>query len=178
MTTANEKSKVYKFIGKAYWAKVYEPDEFRGASNWKIDLVVDEENLKKYKEAGIQGKVKSNEEGPVLAFKRPYTKLIKGVQQIFSGPKILKEDGSVLVEYKKNEEGTAFERVGNPVLIGNGSVVEVTVVVYPTTMGPGQRMESVRIIDLIEYASDEGKYQDRVIVGEVPNTDNKKKAPW
>lgn len=175
--TDKKKTETYKFIGKAFWAKVYEADEFRGTTNWKIDLEVDDENLKLYKESGIQGKVKSNDSGPVVSFKRPTTKLIKGVQQIFAGPKIMDKDGKVIVEYKKNDAGTGFDRVGDPVLIGNGSLVEVTVSVYPTSMGPGQRLESVRIIDLIEYTpTNDGNFNDRIVVGGTPN--DGVKAPW
>lgn len=176
MTNKTAKTETYKFTGKALWAKVYEADEFRGSSNWKIDLEVDAENLEKYKKAGIQGKVKSNENGPVLSFKRPTTKLIKGTQQIFSGPRIIDKDGKVIVEYKKNDAGTGFDRVGDPVLIGNGSVVECTVTVYPTDMGPGQRLESVKVLDLIEYAPTPSEREDRIVVG-APNLSDVK-APW
>ncbi len=171
-------TKTYKFVGKAQWAKVYEADEFRGSTNWKIDLELDNENLALYKESGIQGKVRSNENGPVVSFKRPTTKLIKGVQQIFAGPKVIDNTGKTIVEYKKSEDGTKFERVGTPVLIGNGSIVEVTVQVYPTSMGPGQRLESVKIIDLIEYApTNDGGFSDRIIVGDTKE-DKTVKAPW
>jgi hypothetical protein len=171
-------TKTFKFVGKAQWAKVYEADEFRGTKNWKIDLNLDKENLEVYKESGIQGKVRENEEGPLVSFKRPTTKLIKGVQQIFSGPRIIDKDGKPIVEYKKNAEGTAFDRVGEPVLIGNGSVVECTVSVYPTSMGPGQRLETVKIIDLIEYTPSAGGEfgSDRIVVGATP--DSTVKAPW
>lgn len=179
--TKTMKTKIYKFIGEASWAKVYEADEFRGSSNWKIDVKLDKEMLAQYKEAGIQGKLHEKEDGTYASFKRPTTKLIKGVQQIFSGPRILDKDGKTIVEYKKNDAGTGFDRVGEPVLIGNGSVVEVTVSVYPTSMGNGQRMESVKIIDLIEYTSGGGGEfgSDRIVVG--ATTDGEApgiKAPW
>lgn len=177
MAETKAKTETYKFIGKALWAKVYDADEFRGASNWKIDLELDEDNLALYKKAGIQGKIRENENGPVVSFKRPTTKLIKGVQQIFAGPKVLDKDGKVLVEYKKNNDNTGFDRVGTPTLIGNGSLVEVTVSVYPTSMGPGQRLESVRIIDLIEYKPDNSDgFSDRIIVDN--GVDKSVKAPW
>jgi hypothetical protein len=173
----NKKSstKTYKFIGNAQWAKVYEPDEYRGTKNWKIDIELDKENLALYKESGIQGKVRENENGPLVSFKRPVTKLIKGTQQIFSGPKIVDKDDKVIVDYKKNEAGTAFDTVGTPVLIGNGSKVECTVTVYQTDMGPGQRLEQVKIIDLIEYSGG-GDSSDRIVV--TPTVDNTVKAPW
>jgi hypothetical protein len=177
--TTKGKTEFYKFTGKASWAKVYEPEEFRGSTNWKINIYLDDAELEKRKKAGIQSKVYEDEEGTYVTFKRPQTKLIKGQQQIFAGPKIVDKDGKAIVEYKKNDAGNGFDRIGDPVLIGNGSVVEVTVAVYPTPMGNGQRLESVRIVDLIEYSPDGGNsdYADRIVVGAEAPKDGVK-APW
>lgn len=179
--TTNGKTEVFKFTGKALWAKVYEADEFRGSRNFTMDLEVDKDNLALYKKAGIQGKVKENENGPVLKFKRPETKLIKGVATTFAPPKIVDKDGNPIVEYKKNADGTGFDRIGDPVLIGNGSIVEVAVSVYPTSMGNGQRLESIRVIDLIEYRPDgNGDFEDRIVA--TPKTTDAAaggvKGPW
>lgn len=140
----------HKFTGKAKWAKVYDPEEFRGSVNWKIDVYLDKEQLKKRLDAGIQSKVYEDEDGTYVTFKRPKTKLIKNKLNEFSGPKITDNDG-VVVEYKKSADGSTWDRVGTPVLIGNGSEVEVDVAVYDTAMGKGQRLESVKILDLITY---------------------------
>lgn len=164
----------YKFTGKAKWAKVYEPEEFRGAVNWKIDLYLDDKGLRERAAAGIQSKVYEDEEGSYVTFKRPKTKVIKGVLNEFSGPKIIDADGKVLVSYKKNDEGNAWERVGTPVLIGNGSTVEVEVAVYDTQMGKGQRLETVKIIDLIEYKPDTGS--NTIIKSDAPSSPSK--TPW
>lgn len=166
----------HKFTGKASWAKVYDADEFRGSKNWKINLYLDEDELAKRKAAGIQSKVYEDEEGKYVVFKRPETKVIKGTLRQFCGPDILDADGKTLVTYKKNSDGSAFERVGNPVLIGNGSTVEVEVSVYPTSMGNGQRLESIKIIDLIVYESDgTGDWDDSITVGGKPE---EIKKPW
>ena len=177
-------SKYVKFVGKAFWAKVYEPDEFRGQSNWKIDLVVDDDTLKEYKKHGIQKKVRENEAGTVVSFTRPKTKEIKGQNNLFHAPKIFDKDGNVLVDYKVNEAKDGFDRVGDPVLIGNGSEVELTVVVYDwgtkTNGGIGQRLESVKILDLIEYKSEGGGGSGSIAVGDdkpVAGEDGIK-APW
>lgn len=173
------KTELYKFTGKAKWAKIYEPEEFRGSTNWKINIYLDDAEMAKRKKAGIQSKTYEDEDGTYVTFKRPQTKLIKGQQQIFSGPKVIDKDGKTLVEYKKNAAGNGFERVGEPVLIGNGSIVEASVSVYPTSMGNGQRLESVRIIDLIEYNPDNGgDFGDRIIVGGEKSADDGVKAPW
>lgn len=144
-------SETIKFTGKAKWAKIYEPEEFRGATNWKINVYLDKDNLEKRKKAGIQSKVYDDEDGTYVTFKRPQTKLIKKVLNEFSPPKVYDENGNCIVDYKKSADGTKFERVGEPVLIGNGSEVEVSVIVYDTPMGKGQRLESIKILDLIEY---------------------------
>lgn len=165
----------YKFTGKAKWAKIYEPEEFRGSTNWKIDVYLDKKQLDARKKAGIQSKVYEDEDGTYVTFKRPKTKLIKGVLNEFSGPKVFDKDGETLVSYHKNADGTNWERMGNPVLIGNGSTVEVEVAVYDTSMGKGQRLESIKVIDLIEYKSDGGG-NTIIKSGDAPTTGVK--TPW
>ena len=168
-------TEIHKFTGKAKWAKVYDAEEFRGSTNWKIDVYLDKKGLDARSKAGIQSKVYEDEDGKYVSFKRPKTKLIKGVLNEFSGPKILDKDGNELVSYRKAADGLNWERVGNPVLIGNGSEVEVTIAVYDTQMGKGQRLESVRVIDLIEYKSDGGGFD--TIVKSAPTTGTSK-TPW
>lgn len=169
-------TETYKFTGKAKWAKVYDPEEFRGASNWKINLYLNDLEVEKRKKAGIQSKTYSDEDGTYVTFKRPQTKLIKGVLNEFSPPKIFDVNGNCIVDYKKSADGTNFERVGKPVLIGNGSVVEATVTVYDTQMGKGQRLESIKIIDLIEYEGGSG-FSDS-ITKSPPNTGAPSITPW
>lgn len=169
-------TETYKFTGKSKWAKVYDPEEFRGASNWKINVYLDDAEIAKRKKAGIQSKTYSDEDGTYVTFKRPQTKLIKGVLNEFAPPKIFDAEGNCLVDYKKSADGTSFERVGKPVLIGNGSVVEATVTVYDTQMGKGQRLESIKIIDLIEYEGGSGF--DNSIVKTPATTGTPSITPW
>lgn len=169
----------HKFTGKAKWAKIYEPEEFRGSTNWKIDLYLDKKGLEARKKAGIQSKVYEDEEGSYVNFKRPKTKLIKGVLNEFSGPRIIDADGNDLVTYRKSEDGSSWERIGNPILIGNGSTVEVEVATYDTQMGKGQRLETIRIIDLIEYKSEGGSGFGNSIVKSAPTPGAAGvKTPW
>jgi hypothetical protein len=177
-------SKVWKFEGDAMWAKVYEPETFRNATNWKIDLVVDKETLAEFKKSGIQKKVKEKEEGTVVSFTRPQTKEIKGVNNLFAPPKIYAADGTLLVDYKVNEAKDGFDRIGDPILIGNGSRIEVSVLVYDWGTkgagGIGQRLESIRIIDLIEYKSEGGSGGGSIAIagGETKASEDGIKAPW
>ncbi len=60
------------------------------------------------------------------------------------------EEGNQVRQYQDvNKKPT---RVGDPFLIGNGSLVELNVCVFDTkTRGKGHRLEGLRILDLIEY---------------------------
>lgn len=177
-------TKYVKFRGKARWFKVYEPEEFRGTTNWKVDLVVDDETLKLYKSHKIAKKVKEHEGETVLSFTRPKFKEIKGVKQVFSPPKIYDKDGNEIVSYTPNAAGNDFDRVGERVLIGNGSDVEITVAVYDwgtaANGGVGQRLESVKIIDLIEYSEGGGGDPQSIALTDEPVSKGAEgiKAPW
>lgn len=160
----NEKKTEYvEFTGKAYWAKVYIPDTSFGASNYKIDLVLDGDNeWAKFKASGIQKKTKDTENGKSVQFTRPAMKVINNEVVNFTGPIVLDDAGGVIVDYiskdtnkrafsYKTEEKNKIERRGSPILIGNGSTVKVRVAVYDTQKGKGQRLENITILDLIEY---------------------------
>lgn len=168
------------FEGKVSWAKLYEPDNAFGASNWKLNLFPkDEAEWDKIKAAGIQKKEKVNNDpakGPIgkyLEFSRPAFKMIKGKMINFSGPVVLNNEDKVIVDYVNrktnkrayqfdNDEKGDIERRGKPIVIGNGSDVLVRVAVYDTLKGKGQRLESVKILDLIEYEQKERPLPDVV----------------
>jgi len=170
------KTQYVKFVGPVKWAKVYEPDTFRGASRWTIEQYLDEENLARRKAAGIQSKVKSDELGNYVGYKRNTTAIFNGKINEFHPPIIYNKDGSKAVWYEVNETGDGFVRKGEPILIGNGSVCEVTVSVYPTQgFGNGQRLESVRIIDLIEYVREDREFVPNAIQKDAPVS---VKTPW
>lgn len=155
-----KKKTVYaKFTGPVKWAKVFEPDTAFGTTKWSIDQYLDAGELTKRKELGIQSKIKSDELGEYATYKRDTTKVFGGKVVEFHPPIIYNKDGSKAVWYELSEDGTSYVRKGDPILIGNGSVCEITVAVYETMKGKGQRLESVRIIDLIEYVrEDRGDY--------------------
>ena len=48
-----------------------------------------------------------------------------------------------------------MKKVGDPVLVGNGSKAQITLAVYTTQMGVGNRLESIKLLDLIEYKAPE-----------------------
>lgn len=149
------------FEGIANYVKPYKPDEFRGAVRWMLDLTLDtEDEVKKYKEVGIQKKLKQVEKGLAFSPNRPTTKLMKGKLVNFTPPFIYDKNGEVLVKYvdengkpvySYDDANKKITRVGDPVIIGNGSRVAVRMSYYDTAMGIGSRLESIKILDLIEY---------------------------
>lgn len=148
-------SKFYKFRGFSGYAMVYKPDEYMEKEFWKISFYPETEAvLDKMKAKGVRLKLyedsgeKSGVEGKYFVIKRPTEKQFKDGLVEFNPPAIYDKNGKDLVTYNK-ETG---ERIGEPVLIGNGSLVEVTVSIYDAPpYGKGTRLESVKLIDLIEY---------------------------
>ena len=152
-------SKNYKFRGFSGYAMMYRPDEFMDKEFWKISFYPETEAvLDKMKAKGVRLKVyeddgeKSGVSGKYVVIKRPTEKEFKTGLVEFNPPSIYDKDGKGLVTYDK-ESG---DRKGEPVLIGNGSLVEVTVSIYDAKpYGKGTRLESVKILDLIEYNPEE-----------------------
>ena len=167
-------TQIITVTGTAAWAQVYQPDTFMNATKWKIDIFPEnEDEWSKITKAGIQKKRKMNsnpDNGPLgdyIQFTRDAMKVMKGKIIHFTGPVITDEDGTVIVDFVNKETGKRvysyeesqkndIERRGKPVLIGNGSKVKVTIAVYDTIKGKGQRLESVQILDLVEYQGSEG----------------------
>jgi hypothetical protein len=131
----------HKVIGKAMWSKVFDsnkelrdwqgnPHDFGGL--FKIDVILDKENKAKYKSSGTSGKGKFDDDGNFLAtFKR---KEKERFEWAGGPPQVL------------NKDDTPFTGV----MIPNGSVVEVEFTVYTTSMSPGTRLESVKVLELAE----------------------------
>ena len=162
--------------GKARFIKhVYTTDDAFGASKYKAGLWLEGKELEKFYASGVQAgfqqlekggdptKLKEDEYGPYVVLSRDEMKMINKALVYFTPPYIKAKDMSYLVQYvdkdnqvirqyqdinKKNE----IRRVGEPFLIGNGSLVELNVCVFDTkTKGKGHRLEGLRILDLIEY---------------------------
>lgn len=191
MAKAVSNTKYIDVTGTIQWAKVYTPDEFRGAIRWSIDFFPgSDEDFKKIKDAGIQKKAKDKGEGVYYNFTRSTTKFMKERLVKFTPPVIYDKDGKMLVYYVDEEDKMVrsydtekvIRRVGEPILIGNGSKVEITLSVYPTAMGPGNRLESIRILDLITYEPPAEEPQNQEVKGpEKVQTEAESKGvtpPW
>lgn len=171
--------------GHVSYAKVYDPDEFRGVSKWKLNLHPDDDEIKRIKAAGIQLKLHdSNEEksgvpGKYFTFSRPVSKEFDDGTAYFSPPSIYDADGEPIMTYVDN--GEEIEANGKKVLIGNGSLIQIGVTVYDTKrFGKGTRLNWVKILELVEYdpdakSADEEEEEDETPV-ERPVSAEKRKA--
>ncbi len=126
-------TKLYLFDGTCKWAKLDVPDE--KYQKYQIDVYLDSENRQIFDNSGLQLKVKEDEGGEFVTFRRPVKSLMKGELKEWGAPKVT--------------------LLGKPYSgkIGNGSYVKVEVSVYDTVKGPGHRLESVDVEELIEYPS-------------------------
>ncbi len=179
-TKSASNTKYLEVEGTLQWAKVYTPDEFRGAVRWSIDFFPkDAAELKKIKDMGIQKTIKNKGEGDYLNFTRSTTKLMKGKLVNFTPPIIYDKDGRTpLVSYvddagkivrSYDDPDQRPTRVGEPILLGNGSKVKIVLSVYPTAMGPGNRLESITLIDVVHYEKPETPEDAKEVKG--PETD-------
>lgn len=130
-------SKVFYFSGKCKWAKLAKPDA--KYSNFGIDVYLDAKSWDAFKKSDLQLKVKKDDDGSYVSFKRPVSKLIKGELVEFGPVETLDAEGDAL------PDGT---------LVGNGSDVTCKVVVYDSMKGKGHRLEAVRVDTLVEYKND------------------------
>lgn len=145
--------------GVLKWAKVYDPDEAFGTKNWKVNLYFhDEKELEKFQRTGLQMGIKEDMDGKYITLRRPVQKLIRDDLVMFSPPEItgvvnvkyVNEDGEKVRQFNKGDKVKVI-REGEPVLLGNGTVGIVNLSYYNTSKGFGHRLESIRVIDLVEY---------------------------
>jgi hypothetical protein len=130
-------SKNFYFSGIAEWAKLTKPDtKFNAEGIYSLDLFLDDISWDKFRESGVQLKVKEKNGQQFVTFKRPHKKLIKGEVVELGRPVILDQDDIELEE---------------PPLVGNGSRVTCKVSVYDTAKGKGSTLEKVRIDELVVY---------------------------
>lgn len=177
------RSKKYWFAGKSAWAMLYKPDEYLGREFYKITLYPTDEVLEDMEKVGIfdgRKKVHDKEDGSGLTGKHiqfscdTEKETSSGKTWYFHPPKILDKDENIIVDYKwTDKDKTDWEREGDPVLIGNGSDVEILLEVYDAgRFGKGTRLLAVKIVDLIEYNPEEEDEEE-----EKPEPKKEEKAP-
>lgn len=129
-------TKSYKYKGSCKWAKLFKPDEKYG--NYTINVYLDKAGLKQYVKAGHQGEIKEDDDGKYVVFRRkPQVLTKKGTIWELGAPKVVDENGETLDK-----------------IVGNDSMVEVTVETYDTPKGLGTRLAQVKVIELKEYNPD------------------------
>lgn len=151
-------TKFFTFTGLCSYAKVYEPDEYKGSEFWKINLHVDKDTAKKIRESGsmvrphVDNEEVSGVPGTYYTFRRDLVKKIRDQEVEFNPPEIFDADGKPIMVYVKDPDTGETKAVGEKVYLGNGSKVEVTVEIYPAgSYGNGTRLRSIKVIDLIKY---------------------------
>ena len=181
-------TKYYNFSGRVAYAHLYEPDEFRGVKRWKLSFYPD--NVEEVKKAGIQLEPKedtgefSGVDGTYFTFRRPVSREIKGEEVRFTPATITTPNGDVLVGWHIDDNGDMIRYVsddfkredGSPKLIGNNSKIILNVCVYDTAgYGKGNRFESVKVVDLVEYEPPVKNSENDTVVKE---KGEKIDAPW
>lgn len=129
-------SKIYKFAGKCKWAKVHKVDP--KYQQYTIDVYLDEPSMALYKQSGCQMKIKENEDGEFVTFRRAHQQLIKQDLVEFGKPTVIDREGKTITEN-----------------VGNGSDVVVKVEVYDSQKGKGHRLEAVCVLDLVPFGEKE-----------------------
>tara|TARA_R100001086_G_scaffold247411_1_gene181595 strand:- start:448 stop:978 length:531 start_codon:yes stop_codon:yes gene_type:complete len=151
-------TRIVKLTGIAEWAKVFEQN--RDLTGWKptlqaegsyekyngactIDMILDEDNITKLQAARSSKTPKLDPEGRGMRVKFD-RKFDTGYDWSSGAPVVKKADGSAW----------DFETDG---IIGNGSTVETTVAIYdlPKYGNTGTRLESIKVIDHVEYTQDQ-----------------------
>lgn len=187
MAKEASKTQYLRIPGTIKWAKVYTPDEYKGAVRWTLNFYPSDKGWEMVKEAGIQKRPKTDKEGGTfINLQRPTTKMIKGSLVYFTPPIIYDEDGEFLVKYvdennkiirSYNDKDTVIKRDGEPVLIGNDSEVLVHVSVYPTAMGPGNRLDAITLVDLVHYEKPENE-ENKETKGPEVKQEKDATPPW
>lgn len=184
---------------KLKWCKVYEPDAFMGAENWKVSAYpVDEKEWDKFKATGLELGVKTDADGEYITLRRPTKKLIKDELVVFAPPEITgvvnvtyeNELGERIRQYNKGDKVKLVTN-GEQEMIPNGSLAIVNFSYYDTIKGKGHRLESLRILELAEYVEatprvvDEAEAKEEVkeVKKEVKKSSDKKEElndeiPW
>lgn len=137
--------------GLAKWVKLFDYNKddneaFHGpGGGYTINVVLDKAELDKVKDSGARLKPTITDDGVELKFRRKHTH--PSIPEFGGRPKVVDAENNLW---------------DDQITIGNGSQVEVWFTVYDTTMGKGTRLEGVRVLDLVEYVSEDGDKAPRL----------------
>jgi hypothetical protein len=126
-------SRSFYISGICKWAKLFKPDT-KFEPQYSLILYPDADGWVVWKETGLGGKIKEDEDGKFVTLRRK----IAGPewQPVLPPPEVVDAEGKPLDK-----------------LVGNGSAVTVKIEVYDTRKGPGHRIEKVRVDKLVEYVA-------------------------
>ena len=184
-------SKWINVKGEVDWAHVYEPDEYPpGNLRFKVDLYPEEAEWKKIEASGLQLEPKEGRDGKkYITLRRQQKRVFPKDDEAtyFNPPEIT---GAVNVSYVdaatgakvrsyKKSDGIKITVVGEQIQIGNNSKVIANINVYDTSKGAGHRLESLNVLDLVEFTpsgetSEEDPNEVEVIEAEAPVAEVKK----
>ncbi len=155
----------YNVKARIKWAKVYEPDEYAGSRRWMVNVYpFDGKEWEKVQKSGIQTQVKSDKEGDkYIVLRRGTTKVIKDDLVIFCPPELTgavnvsytNPEGEKIRSYNKGDFKGDITVKGERVPIGNDTVAIVNFCTYDTKQGKGHRLESLKILDLVQIEKQE-----------------------
>lgn len=181
------KTKYIKVHGIAWWNDLYKPDDAFNALKYKMTLIVGQAAQNIIAKYQLKGDLKDHESGDkVYTFRRNAGQLIGKKWVSFAPPVIYDKDGKEICSYTLDGKPVTsidgdysydqFTPTGPQPLIGHGSGVVCDVCVFGTGgFGNGARLQSIKIIDLIEYVpqaqDDEQQTPDVSAV-------NSKASPW
>lgn len=122
----------FTFTGKVKWAQVLKPNKF---DKYSLQFYPSEEDRRAIKATGTRVGIKEDEDGFFYTFRRDPTSKFSGGAPTVTG--------------------------NNGKLIGNGSVCEIELEIYDFKNdfgeGKGTRLNSVKVLELVEYNPDAPK---------------------
>lgn len=138
-----------KFSGTIMWPKLKEPDTAFGRNSYRMDLILkDEEEIQKFKSAGLELKLKEKPgvEGKFISLNRDHEKQFRDELVVFGPPKVYDGRG------QPNNDGT-YPELPSEILVGNGSKGTAKISIYENkkTGRNGHRLEAVLVTELVEY---------------------------
>lgn len=194
------KNRWYNFTGKARFFKIYSPEFFEGVGRYKAPIVIDAETMAEIKAIGIRRQFKDDPDSKdkIVTFSRDFEKDFKEGKVYFCPPSVYDKDGKALVEYYNKETNTRvtqfneedkdkIEKRGVDVLVGNNSLVTLSVSTYEAGKFKGSRLESIKILDLVEYvkfarvselADADGVPFEVTQIADVPDRQDDNKVDW
>ena len=149
---------------KLKWVKVYEPDEYAGAKRWMVNAYpYDGKEWEKVQKSGIQTQPKEDADGKYITLRRATTKVFKDDLVVFCPPEVtgavevtyVDDSGEKIRSYTKGEYKGNINMKGEKQNIDNGSVAIVNFCTYDTKQGKGHRLESLKILDLVQRENEE-----------------------